>query len=404
MSITNSPSVVTSGLVFACDMSNRRSYQGPPITNLCTGISFAGGGTAAGYVCTNQTETVNIPQLGPTTVYTSYIQNNYSAVSTNCCPSLFQYGTWPVSGSTLYTYAIVYRCDSEYTGANFMYRYEYGGAGYITELGVHSNSQRQYLGDGWWWAWATSTTQSAATTIQSSGLWYYQYSTVPDRISVAKVLFTAGNYSNLHPKYWPAMGTTRTTTQAVVDLTGRTTLTATGLTYASDGSPSFSGTAPNVINNTSSTLFNRVNGESMTVVAWIKPSRNAGQYQDIVVNRSDAYYNWMLYQHTTDGAISFHGSSQNKSSYIPTLNTWVCIVATAVGSGNLLLYANGVLQQTVPGYTYNIATPSNFSIGMFGTSSEPYQGSIGMAQVYNRVLSAAEVLQNFNAQRTRYGI
>ena len=407
MSINNNAGVVTNGLVLYYDANNVKSYVGPPLQNLLTQITPAGIGVNTGYVATTGSETVNIPTLGDTFVNYVTIQNNYTAFTPNsadCCPRLFNYGTGTLLPSTLYTYAIVYKCESGYTHPNFMYQYDYNGATYVTEFGLHSTGQRTHLGGGWYWAWATFTTGATVNTLQSTGCFYYQYSTGVDKLTVAKAMMVKGDYTGLHPRYWPALNTTRSTSQSVVDLMGNTTLTATGLTYASDGTFSFGGTAPNVINNTSSTLFNRVNGDSMSVIAWIKPGRNAGQYQVITANRSDSTYNWMLYQHTTDGSIQLHGAAQNKSSYIPTLNTWVCIIATVDSAGNSLLYANGVLQQTVTGYTYNSATPSNFSIGMFGTASEPYLGSIGAVKVYNRALSAAEVNQNFNALRGRYGI
>ena len=53
---------------------------------------------------------------------------------------------------------------------------------------------------------------------------------------------------------------------------------------------------------TGTTAFNRVDGEAMSVSAWIKPARLAGQYQELVASRSNSgTYNWMLYQHTTGG-------------------------------------------------------------------------------------------------------
>lgn len=403
MSISNNSSVVTNGLTMYYDADNVKSYAGPPLQNILTQITPTGMGVSAGYAVATGSEIVNIPSLGDTFVNYVTIQNNYPTPSPNCCPSLFQYGSGTLLPSTLYTYAIVYKCESGYTGPNFMYQYDYNGGTYVTEFGLHTTGQRTHLGGGWYWAWATFTTQATVNTLQSSGLWYYQYSTGVDKITVAKAMIVRGDYTALHPRYWPELNTTRSTAKTIVDLTGNTVLTATGLTYASNGTFSFGGSA-NVINNTSSTLFNRINGEAMSVVAWIKPGRNAGQYQCIVVNRSDSLYNWMLYQHTTDGSIQLHGAAQNKSSYIPTLNTWVCIVATVDGSGNSLLYANGVLQQTVTGYTYNAAAPSNFSVGMFGTGSEPYLGSISVVQVYNRALSAVEVQQNFRAIRGRYGV
>lgn len=155
----------------------------------------------------------------------------------------------------------------------------------------------------------------------------------------------------------------------------------------------------------SSSAFNKSNGDPLTVSVWMKPGRNAGQYQDIIVNRSDSLYNWMLYQHTSDGSIQLHGSAQYKSSYIPSIGTWINVTATVTSGGTYTLYVNGVVQQTVAGYTYAGMSPSLVCIGCFGTSIyEPYLGSIATAMIYNKALTDVEVTQNFNNQRIRFGI
>lgn len=144
--------------------------------------------------------------------------------------------------------------------------------------------------------------------------------------------------------------------------------------------------------------FQRTNGEELSVAVWINPGRLGGSYQDIVENRSASTYNWMLYQHTTDGSAQLHGASQNKSTYIPSANTWVFIVATVDKNGLYNLYANGSLVQTVSGYQYNPGTPNELSIGNFGTF-EYFQGKIDDARIYSRTLSATEVQAMYNATK-----
>jgi hypothetical protein len=47
----------------------------------------------------------------------------------------------------------------------------------------------------------------------------------------------------------------------------------------------------------------------------------------------------------------------------------------------------------------------NFIIGRRQWAAEAYlKGSISTVQVYNRALSLNEIQQNFNAQRTRFGV
>jgi hypothetical protein len=137
----------------------------------------------------------------------------------------------------------------------------------------------------------------------------------------------------------------------------------------------------------------------------MEPGRNAGQYQDIVVNRSDGQYNWMLYQHATDGSIQLHGAGQYKSSYIPTIGQYIHVVATVTSGQVSTLYVNGVVQQTTAGFNYANMTPSLLCIGVFGNSRyEPYLGNIDVVKIYNRALTAGEIKQNYGHYKTRFNL
>jgi hypothetical protein len=203
-------------------------------------------------------------------------------------------------------------------------------------------------------------------------------------------------------KSYPGSGTTWT------DLSGNGnngTLT-NGPTYSSanGGSIVFDGTN-DVVNSTTS-IIDRAVPQEITVSCWIKPSRTSGQYSVFCTNRSDnaSIYNWIFYQHTTDGAISFHGSPQYKSSYVPTTNVWINVTNTVTASRVSTLYVNGVSTYTVTGYAYGNGTPSRLGIGADPGGQEPFQGNIAQVSIYNRALSAAEVRQNYNALKSRFGL
>jgi len=47
----------------------------------------------------------------------------------------------------------------------------------------------------------------------------------------------------------------------------------------------------------------------------------------------------------------------------------------------------------------------NYSIGNYSTNTDgAYPGQIASHQVYNRPLSAVEIAQNYNAQKSRFGL
>jgi hypothetical protein len=80
---------------------------------------------------------------------------------------------------------------------------------------------------------------------------------------------------------------------------------------------------------------------------------------------------------------------------------------------NLKIYINGVLETTSNNGSssgapfLNVSTSTSyFNIGRrtYGAGGEYFTGEIGQVLVYGRLLTAAEVLQNFNATRKTYGI
>jgi hypothetical protein len=177
-------------------------------------------------------------------------------------------------------------------------------------------------------------------------------------------------------------------------------------TFNSDNSGSIVFDGTNDVVNASTSIINRTNGQEITVSCWIKPSRTSGQYSVFCANRSNDnnIYNWMFYQHTINGVISFHGANQNPSSYVPTINRWINVTNTVTAAGLSRLYVNGVLTYTVTGYTYGNGTPSRLGIGANAGALEPFQGNIAEVLIYNRALTVEEIKQNFNSTRGRFGI
>ena len=417
MGLAQSPRITTDGLVLYYDQDNVKSFVGPPIQNLASTITVQGA-VGTGISIVGGSETINIPQIGTTNVIFNNIQNNYTSFSPNsadCCPNPFRYtgnfgnGGFAVSPSTLYTYGIVYKVNSGYTHPNYMYRYEYtaNDGTYVTEAGVHSDSNRIHLGDGWYWAWGTFTTQATTNWIAFAGAWYYRYSNTTDKLSIGKVLITPGNYTGLHPKYWPNTNTTRSNTQAIQDLARRNTVTATSLAYASNNTFSFNGTSSEVT--TSSTAASLGISNDVTISIFTKRAAsptNALQGQagfgsggSISIKNSSNYVADVYSANSTRYVINIT-TAGSMTSYE---NVWVNLCVTVNGA-TVKTYLNGVLINTqAMDTTIKAFTSEIFGLGA-GYGYYRMQGDISIASVYNRALTDSEVLQNFNAHRGRYGI
>ena len=94
------------------------------------------------------------------------------------------------------------------------------------------------------------------------------------------------------------------------------------------------------------------------------------------------------------------------SSYV-TANKWNHIVCAYNGSTKTI-YVNGVLAAS----TSCTGTPSTntngISMGVYGGYNGGrgywFSGQIAISRVYNRGLTASEILQNYNATRSRFGL
>lgn len=90
-----------------------------------------------------------------------------------------------------------------------------------------------------------------------------------------------------------------------------------------------------------------------------------------------------------------------------TINTWNHVVVVQLNN-SCSIYINGMLDssQSLPNPALSQSYPiligvratSGFSAGAYLT------GRIGINKIYNRALSATEVLQNYNATKTRFGL
>lgn len=86
------------------------------------------------------------------------------------------------------------------------------------------------------------------------------------------------------------------------------------------------------------------------------------------------------------------------------LNTWYNITAVWTAGQSIKIYVNGVLEGTTNTTGTSLRTStSGWAIGSVATSIFT-SGNNAVAQVYNRVLSDAEIMTNFNAVKSRFGL
>ena len=167
------------------------------------------------------------------------------------------------------------------------------------------------------------------------------------------------------------------------------------------------GTNDYVINSSPTNI--PVGSSSRTVQLWIYPKNNScplvqlgtgGGFQVYIVSFFNSSGTLYLF---TDGINSANNISFSGTD-LPTLNTWNHMTFGNSGQ-NWFYYLNGVSKLSG---TFGVTLNTIGQKYIVGNRDDVYLGTanvnVSQTFVYNRALSATEVLQNFNATRIRFGI
>lgn len=143
--------------------------------------------------------------------------------------------------------------------------------------------------------------------------------------------------------------------------------------------------------------------------AWIKPITLSDHFFHTIIGKSYASGYWFgLYQTSSNIQLWIAGVAHS-SSMTASLNSWSYVSST--WDGNYVnFYINGIfsnsVSQSLPIKTNNVSLKigTDFRNGTSGPFDYHFTGNISNIQLYNRALSAQEVLQNFNTEKSRFGL
>ena len=218
-------------------------------------------------------------------------------------------------------------------------------------------------------------------------------------VDIWDIQLEAGSYASPYSK------SSRSTTESLVDISGNgNTITATSLTYNSDNTFSFNGTT----NELSTPVIDGLGiaTESHTFEVWCSPNSASGDIVNMTTGVGWGMCPIWIESSIIRGKVWSNATLSALSTV--TFGQYYHIVFTYNHPGSISsLYVNGELQSTAAG-TYSSSGADNFiNIGQAGNQATGtfFNGSVPIFKVYrNTSLTANEVLQNFEAARSRYGI
>lgn len=383
MSLHHNPKVITNGLVFYYDMNNsQKSWRGKPTTNIR-------GGTAL------EVHGGNIP-----TINNSYNlraddgSNGWSSIISTGSGSNHRIAQFPYNNHNS-GIDITYSLELYNPGPDNLSIFIDGTNGY-----PHTNIPLGY--SRWSYTLNRATFGSQAIFFGAAGNLTNQTYSPPRTIYYKNYQVEESSFAT------PYTESTRSSTQALLDLTNNNTITTSSLTYNTDGTFSFNGNNNNYIDGGNNTSV--LNITNPTISVWVKRTAYNSSFPMIIRrNDRDAY---SLQVGQSDDTIWFkiyQGSStwtSTPTSTIP-LNTWFHFCGIFTGS-QLQLYKNGQLVQTAnttSPISYADASVPQLIIGRDDPVSGRYwHGDISNVQIYNRALSSTEIMQSFQALRGRFSV
>jgi hypothetical protein len=391
--------IATSGSVFIYDTGDTiNSYIGEPTTNLLP-YSQQFDSWGAGDVVV----TANATYAPDGTLTADFFRAN------NIASYHYIYQVISISSSTTYTFSCYVKPAGGFNGnTNTFFMQTNDGSWKNITFNLSSLSYSatagttgyvQPLANGWY---RVGWTIPIATG--GSLYWYFYPTSAPSAETQGGGYYIWGaqlEQKSHMTQYLPTTTTsaTRSNTQGLLDISGGgNSLNLVDMSYDANAMMTFDGTNDKISNTTSITFGTRF---SMEAVVY----RNNATTGDIISSWNNPYI--FLWRVNSSGYQVFAwngGGAAQTITATSVIGTGAYKHIAITGDGtNIVTYNNGVATDTFA-KAPNMSNFTAMQIGANTYDSIYFNGYIPVVKVYNRALSAAEVLSNYNHYKTRFNI
>jgi len=158
-----------------------------------------------------------------------------------------------------------------------------------------------------------------------------------------------------------------------------------------------------------------IGNSKRTIEIWFYPTSSPSRQTLLSYGGSGTGQRFEIdYNGVAGGPNNIYFVGWNRDRYTTStlsLNTWSQVLITYNGGGvssvdGIKIYYNGVIQPLLGGTDIPLNTTNSICfLGYDGISNRlPYDGNISNVKIYNRALTDSEVLQNYNALKSRFGL
>ena len=406
MSAHANPDIVEDNLVFMYDTDDGKSYKGEPTVNLATDSPSQGGWAGGREVLDSSRKKFKLivnnfnGSAGSGQGWRSFTWdlNSYSGQSVTIS------ATVEVPSASPGTFAWIMMGQGN-THTNSSGAGGYMGYSAASERVQKTTTTTEHI------TW-TGTVGSTGTASQPSGhvgftLWYNGGTIgVDSYVEVSNVQIEINSHATQF------VNGTRSATQGLIDRTGTSTINISNASFNSNAQMTFDGTDDYANVDHQSSYDTNV----FTIEAWFKSTADDNTHDSIVTRNGDVYSStngWSLGKLRNglgDTPNALRWIVWGTSAYTDllggsaTTGNWIHAVGVSDGS-TLYLYQNGVLKTSSSKPAGNIYPASyGLKVGANKSSSDVWNGYIDSVKMYNKALTASEVLQNFNATKSRFGL
>jgi hypothetical protein len=204
-----------------------------------------------------------------------------------------------------------------------------------------------------------------------------------------------------NPLSYPGSGTTWT---SLVGSYSGSMGTGVGYSSSNGGVLTFDGATTAFVNMypSTSTLVSTATN-NFSIEAWYQSNNNRPEIAATGAGSSGWVFGWFTSTGTA-WKVTKYGVIDLQTGTIPQNTSWHHVVLTYSSTTGVRVYIDGSLSGTALNNNTNLRGGSVFSIGKGESTSYMHNGSIAIFRWYSAVLSAADVLQNYNATKSRFGL